>query len=253
MQMNSIILVLKGQAEMSAFTPSPLLHQVPSPLLVTPSLHQAPPASEEPHISCPSPLISFQIGCLVSTELSGSFCLFRSKFYFAQSNKSQWGFAYQRNLLLFSEGASSEVWRVECTPNAIGTDRETGGKPTLQLKLQGRPDICLCVPGCCLFEAGVPTSLVNHRINHLTRWVLFGPQRVTTYIYLALHRDASTSPSASCRYFRDKQRANACLLFLHSQDSSQVQQFTRRTPRAQKSRSTHGCGFFQQKELDQNQ
>ena len=156
MQMNSIILVLKGQAEMSASMPSPLLHQIISPLLVTSSPHQAPPASEEPHISCPSPLISFQIGCLMSTELSGSFCLFRSKFYFAQSNKSQWGFAYQRNMLLFSEGASSEVWRVECTPNAIGTDRETGGKPTLQPNLQGRPDIRLSVPGCCLFEGLKP-------------------------------------------------------------------------------------------------
>lgn len=51
---------------------------------------------------CPLPLISFQIGHLASTELSGRFCLFRSKFYFAQSNKSEWGFACGRNLLLLS-------------------------------------------------------------------------------------------------------------------------------------------------------
>lgn len=71
----------------------------------------------------------------MSTELSGSFCLFRGKFYFAQSNKSQWGFASERNLLLFSEGTPSEVWRIEHMPSAIGTNRALAGKAALHLDL----------------------------------------------------------------------------------------------------------------------
>lgn len=91
MQMNSLILVLKGQAETVSGRPGPPLRDTVSPLLAPPPRpRRPPPAWQEPPVFCPLSLVSFQTGHLGLTELS--LCLFGSKFYLAQSNKSQWGF-----------------------------------------------------------------------------------------------------------------------------------------------------------------
>lgn len=160
-----------------------------SPLVVTSSPCWAPPALEEPHVFCPLPLISFQIGHLASTELSGRFCLFRSKFYFAQSNKSQWGFAYERNLLLFSgrwRGGPSEVWRIEHILDVAGTDRATGEKPALHRDLCEVDQTPTRVPlgAWCLFEGlglGCPAPWLDHRLSYLTGQIHLGPQKMTMH------------------------------------------------------------------------
>lgn len=95
-------------------------------------LHQAPPASEEPHTSVPRLSYLFKQGASCRQSCQGAFAYSGANFILPKVIKANVGFCLLENLPQ-PEGASSEVWREECTPNTIGTDRETGGKPTLQL------------------------------------------------------------------------------------------------------------------------